>query len=328
MTTVDGIKLHEEGTPREAFNKEWFFKGPNDVYVTYKFYGEEEPQKRKSLFLGDWRDCTGEIDKDLRHSGPNSSNWNGGLLERNGQIYVKMYTKHPDMDSRGYVRQHVLEMEEELGRYLWSFERVYHRDENKMNNAKENLGIRHIFEGCQRRWYVDQNGDYVRWSTKGMIVTKDHCSRIIPREFSKKIHTDATMPPYPFWLYDHVTKREFDTKAIHEYVGTTCKLCGKPHWQNVTKQNNTIDYDQICKDCTKFRLLRNWQTVEKTPYWMETGKDILVTFQRGGRYCYLANMRFDMIQEPLAKVLCTMNDIQFWVMPVDNSTSECIVKEA
>jgi superfamily II helicase len=219
-------------------------------------------------------------------------------------------------------------VEEDLSRYLWSFERVFHRDKNKLNNSKENLGLRYIFDDTRRRWFIDKHGNFDRWNSKGLVITKDNKVHIVPREFSKKIRTNATMPPYPYNLYDHVIRKDDETGVISHFVGATCKLCGKRHWQNVTKQNDTLDYDQICKDCTKGKLLKNWQTMEKTLYWLEDGRDILVTFKRFGRYCYLADMRFDTIHEPLAKVLVSLQEVDFWLIPVDNSATPCIVKEA
>lgn len=42
---------------------------------------------------------------------------------------------------RGYVPEHILVMEEQLGRYLTRDEVVHHRDRNKKNNAPDNLEV-------------------------------------------------------------------------------------------------------------------------------------------------------------------------------------------
>jgi len=48
---------------------------------------------------------------------------------------------HPRAWSTGYVYEHVLVMEEKLGRFLNHDEIVHHKDENRLNNSPNNLEL-------------------------------------------------------------------------------------------------------------------------------------------------------------------------------------------
>ena len=54
--------------------------------------------------------------------------------------------EHPFSDSKGYVREHRLVMEDYLGRYLEEDECIHHIDGNKSNNSIENLELMLIEE--------------------------------------------------------------------------------------------------------------------------------------------------------------------------------------
>lgn len=70
-----------------------------------------------------------------------NSRWIGGRII-DGYGYVKILSPdHPYRDSRGYVKEHRLVMENHLGRYLNPNELVHHEDENKQNNKIENLRL-------------------------------------------------------------------------------------------------------------------------------------------------------------------------------------------
>lgn len=54
--------------------------------------------------------------------------------------YKKVYMPdHPHAMAGGYVYEHRLIIEQQIGRYLDPGEQVHHRDENKHNNNPENL---------------------------------------------------------------------------------------------------------------------------------------------------------------------------------------------
>jgi len=64
----------------------------------------------------------------------------GFSISDSGYKLIKV-DDHPFADSKGYVREHRLVMEEFLGRFLDVGECVHHMDENKLNNSIENLEL-------------------------------------------------------------------------------------------------------------------------------------------------------------------------------------------
>ena len=68
--------------------------------------------------------------------------YRGGQSRAVGNGYVKEYNPfHRNADSRGFVSQHRLVLERHLGRLLDRREVVHHIDNNKKNNAIENLQL-------------------------------------------------------------------------------------------------------------------------------------------------------------------------------------------
>ena len=73
--------------------------------------------------------------------GKNNPRWNNGVTHAE-QGYVLIRCKnHPNADKHGYVREHRLIMEKQLGRYLLSTEDVHHINGNKQDNRVENLEL-------------------------------------------------------------------------------------------------------------------------------------------------------------------------------------------
>jgi HNH endonuclease len=71
--------------------------------------------------------------------GPANQNWKGGrTVDLRGYVLIKA-PDHPAADVRGYVYEHRLVMERELGRLLASGERVRHKDNDPGNNDAGNL---------------------------------------------------------------------------------------------------------------------------------------------------------------------------------------------
>ena len=84
------------------------------------------------------------------------NHWKGGRCV-NSQGYILIYKPdHPFSNTRGYVREHRLVMEENIGRYLEPNEAVHHINGNKSDNRIENLQLmthsQHNSYESQKKW--------------------------------------------------------------------------------------------------------------------------------------------------------------------------------
>lgn len=71
-----------------------------------------------------------------------AANWRGGRIVANKLGYIIIYKpEHPNATKDGYVMEHRLLMEEELGRYLNRKEFVHHINGDTQDNRIENLEI-------------------------------------------------------------------------------------------------------------------------------------------------------------------------------------------
>jgi hypothetical protein len=73
----------------------------------------------------------------LANRGSNNPSWKGGRKISGGYIWI-MCPEHPKA-SKGYVREHVLVMEQIIGRYLKANEEVHHLNMITTDNRPENL---------------------------------------------------------------------------------------------------------------------------------------------------------------------------------------------
>jgi hypothetical protein len=79
--------------------------------------------------------------KSERFSGSGGANWNGGI-HHTGKGYKMIYSPdHPNATARGYVMEHRLVMEDEIGRLLKENEVVHHKNGIKDDNRPENLKL-------------------------------------------------------------------------------------------------------------------------------------------------------------------------------------------
>lgn len=89
------------------------------------------PMRPKSLL------CNLCVDR----SGSNNPRWIGGKIEHRGYIMVRC-PEHPRAKANnGYVFEHILVMEDHLGRKLIEQENVHHKNGQKTDNRLENLEL-------------------------------------------------------------------------------------------------------------------------------------------------------------------------------------------
>jgi len=73
--------------------------------------------------------------------GKDATNWRGGKYKTNDGYIRTTSNAHPNADGCGYVLEHRLVMEKEIGRYLTKEETVHHENEIKDDNRLENLKL-------------------------------------------------------------------------------------------------------------------------------------------------------------------------------------------
>lgn len=75
----------------------------------------------------------------LAQKGRNNSMWKGGRHKDISGYWIIKQPNHPNADVSGYVREHHLVIERQLGRSLKSGEIVHHINYNRGNNELSNL---------------------------------------------------------------------------------------------------------------------------------------------------------------------------------------------
>ncbi len=87
-------------------------------------------------------DLTARIAAKRNQDGRNNAAWKGGVsIDPNGYIEI-LQKDHPRAKKNsGYVKEHILAAEKQLGRYLKPNEIVHHIDFDKHNNSSENLWV-------------------------------------------------------------------------------------------------------------------------------------------------------------------------------------------
>jgi hypothetical protein len=75
-------------------------------------------------------------------AGTSNGNWRGGSVKHRAGYVLRRVPSHPKAKTaNGYILEHVLVMEELLGRYLVAGENVHHRNGVKDDNRPENLEL-------------------------------------------------------------------------------------------------------------------------------------------------------------------------------------------
>ena len=99
-----------------------------------------------------------------------------------GEYNYAVVPEHPNATSNGYVLEHRVVMENAIGRLLEQWELVHHIDENKKNNAIENLQILTIAEHNQHH---APDPEYI-------ILKCDECGS----EFARRANQRAEVKKY------------------------------------------------------------------------------------------------------------------------------------
>ncbi len=99
--------------------------------------------KRVSPRDGNWISCSREcrlILLSINRKGENNPAWNGGKSkDHKGYVLIRNTTHHRSVG--GYVREHILVMEEKIGRPVLKTEVVHHINHKKDDNRPENLKL-------------------------------------------------------------------------------------------------------------------------------------------------------------------------------------------
>ena len=91
--------------------------------------------------------------------------WMGGrIIDCDGYVLIKKLD-HPNCDRHGYVREHRLVMEQNLGRYLTMSEVVHHKDGNRQNNLMDNL---ELFARNSEHLAKELKGRVPKWTPDGL----------------------------------------------------------------------------------------------------------------------------------------------------------------
>lgn len=85
-------------------------------------------------------------DKTPKDRRKNNNYHKGYIITKSGYKMVKAPIDHPKKNNKGYIREHILVMEQHIGRYLENDEVVHHIDRNKMNNDISNLQLMTDYE--------------------------------------------------------------------------------------------------------------------------------------------------------------------------------------
>lgn len=105
-----------------------------------KHHSEETKEKIRQKKLGQHHSDEAKRKIGSAQLGEKHHNWKGGRYVRDGYVMVKV-ENHPYANRYGYVLEHRLVMEKELGRYLKPTEVVNHRNGIRSDNRYENLEL-------------------------------------------------------------------------------------------------------------------------------------------------------------------------------------------
>jgi hypothetical protein len=73
-----------------------------------------------------------------QYSGVNNPSWKGGKYKNEGYVYI-FNPEHPLVKKNGYVAEHRLVLEKEIGRIITKTESIHHINKRRDDNRIENL---------------------------------------------------------------------------------------------------------------------------------------------------------------------------------------------
>ena len=112
-------------------------------------------------------------------------------LRHDGYVTLRMPGHHL-ADAQGYVREHRLVMEQKLGRRLEPGEVVHHIDEDRTNNAPENL---ELFTSNGEHLRATRTGRVPKWSDGGKVeLDRVRRSRVLTRDVRDAIRKKLEIP--------------------------------------------------------------------------------------------------------------------------------------
>lgn len=108
-----------------------------------------------------------------------SHNYKGGSIASNGYKLIYVGKEHHLADVRGYTYEHRVVMERKLGRRLLPSEIVHHIDENKLNNAPDNLEIKKSV--AEHRHHHSKNNSRAPGEPNTIVECACGCGNTFPK---------------------------------------------------------------------------------------------------------------------------------------------------
>lgn len=173
------------------------------------------------------------------------------FIDADGYIRVKC-PDHPLCDRRGYVREHRLVMESQVGRYLLPKEEVHHINECRTDNRIENLKLceskteHNLIHRPRRKCSLCNQPHF------GLGFCYRHYSKII--RISKKYITEPCENCGKL-LYANYTYQSRDGKRLCQkcrFPKKKCRVCGKsPTVKGLCKHHYAVRFLISCAKCGK-----------------------------------------------------------------------------